>query len=371
MKLDEKLMAEKMIGLEPIFDGTIDSKTSVDLIKCLNWYSYMSDEAMCNKWISDYMKKHSFEKQKINHVISYSYNSLKKTLSTLCRMSNNGTKFIGEVETAIDDRINQILSYAVKLIEEKTTTNNVVSIQDRILNIATNHFFYLDDIIDSWYFNKKSTIEFDMYGYLQREQLSTHICKHIKGHILTSYLNEFQELMAGGCEQLEEAYAYISKSRKKQILQTLKLCIDDLDRYVGNTKSARPKVTRKKKPISVEKQINTLKYQREFSPLKIKSVNPQGIVGAQQLWIYNTKYDQLTVFNALGSSGFSIKGTTLQNYDESSSIKKKIRKPKDILPRVLDGGKIVLKKLMDEIKTKPIDVNGRLNDDTIILRIIR
>lgn len=371
MRSDDKIVAEKMIGAEPIVKQEISSKTDGILIKCLNWYSYMSDEKDTDRWITDYMKKNSYDKKTIAHVISSPYNSQKKIVSALCRMSNNGTIFTGELNNVVSDKLNNVLNVNVYVEAEPVPIENVVSIQDRIRSIAERHMTVLDEIIEVWYKDQKSKIEFSLYDYIQKEQLNSQVCNHIKAMIKRSYLDEFEEMLEGKDECLNEGYAFLSKTRKKQIHLALSGCVSDIERYVGNTKTSKPRQPRKKKPVSVEKQINNLKYQKEFSKLKIKSIDPQMIVGAQQLWIFNTKTNQLTLFNALGPSGFSIKGTTIQNYDPDLSVKKKLRKPDETLQKVLDGGKIVLKKLMTELKTKPIEVNGRLNDDTIILKAIR
>jgi hypothetical protein len=50
-------------------------------------------------------------------------------------------------------------------------------------------------------------------------------------------------------------------------------------------------------------------------------------------------------------------------------VSKTLRKPKDVLSRVLDGGKVVLRKVMGEINSKPQELNGRINKDTILLRV--
>lgn len=371
MKYDEKIIAEKMIGHEPIVKQDISSKTDAILVKTLNWYSYMSDEKNTDMWLNEYMKKNSFTKKEISTVVSFPYNSQKKVLSSLCRMSSNGTTFSGELVDCINSRINDIIAVHTYEETQPTPVENVISIQDRIKNIADRHMILLEDIIDSWYKDQKSKIDFSMYDYIQKEQLNSHVCNHIKGMIKKSYLDEFEEMLLGTDECLNEGYAYLTKTRKKQIHLALAGLVSDIDRHVGNIKSSKPRQPRKKKPISIEKQINSLKYQKEFSKLKIKSIDPQMMIGAQQLWIFNTKTNQLTMFNSLGPSGFTIKGTTIQNYDETTSIKKRLRKPKETLQKVLDGGKIVLKKLMSELTTKPIEVNGRLNDDTIILRAIK
>ena len=371
MKTDEKIIAEKLYGLEPIIKKDISSKTDVDLITSLNWYSYMSDEKDCNRWLSEYMKKNGYAKEQINHIVSLSYDSLKKTTSSICRMTNNGTTFSGDLNDILKERLSLLLKNKMEVKEEVKSNDNVISIQERIRAIAQKHMIILEEIIDDWYFNKTSKINFSLYDYLQREQLNSHICNHILSMIKKSYFDEFEEMLEGNDECLNEGYAYLSKQRKKQIYEGLSNLISDIERYIGNVKTSKPRNPKKKKPVSVEKQINNLKFQKEFSKLKIKSVDPQSIVGAQQLWIFNTKLNQLTVFNALGPSGFSIKGTTIQNFDPDLSIKKKVRKPNETLPKVLDGGKIVLKKLMSDLTTKPIEVNGRINDDTVLLRVIR
>ena len=71
----------------------------------------------------------------------------------------------------------------------------------------------------------------------------------------------------------------------------------------------------------------------------------------------------------MGPAGLSIKGTTLQGYDPESSVTKTVRKPNDVLPNVLNGGKRILKKMMDDINSKASEPNGRINSETILLRV--
>ena len=37
---------------------------------------------------------------------------------------------------------------------------------------------------------------------------------------------------------------------------------------------------------------------------------------------------------------------------------------------VIDGGKVALRKIMDGIKCKPAKLNGRINKDTLIIRVV-
>jgi polyphosphate kinase 2 (PPK2 family) len=128
---------------------------------------------------------------------------------------------------------------------------------------------------------------------------------------------------------------------------------------------------RKKKEKPASKIVTKVKVKDEDKQYKIKSIKATDIVGAQQLWLFNTKYRVLTVLNAMGAAGLSVKGTTVINFDEKTSQTKTLRKPELSLATVMTGGKIALKKLMDTIKCNPKKVTGRINTDIVILRAIK
>jgi hypothetical protein len=73
----------------------------------------------------------------------------------------------------------------------------------------------------------------------------------------------------------------------------------------------------------------------------------------------------------MGPVGLSIKGSTLTGFDEKTSIIKKLRKPTEQLNKLMQGGKIVLRKFMDEIKCKPKEATGRINNEVVLLRVIK
>ncbi len=369
--LTDKLIAQKVLGDEPIYINTITSKNDGMLAKMLNWYNSMSDEKDKDKWLIDYMKKNGYSKTNINDIMNLSAlgNIAKNSVAVLSRIESNGTVFAGELEGRVKYGIEQVLSNRLD-VKEATSSAKVISIQDRIKVLAQPHVTHVDDEIYSWYYERKTKIEFSLYSYLQQNQLNSQICNLIK--VCVSKIHaEHAEMIRGKDEQLNEAYAYLSTASKKAIMKQLSSCMEDIERFVGNTKVSKPRKLRKKKELTANKLINKLKYQPEFSKLKIKSVSPESIISAQQLWVYNTRYDRLTVYNALDSKGFSVKGTTIINYDQTSSIKKKLRKPEEVIQKVLTGGKPVLKKLMSELTTKPIEVNGRINEDCILLKAIK
>ena len=84
--------------------------------------------------------------------------------------------------------------------------------------------------------------------------------------------------------------------------------------------------------------------------------------------LFRSKTRKLGVYVAADSAGLSVKGSAIENYKYSESISKTLRKPEAVLKKVLEGGKIVLRKVMGEINSKPVELNGRINKDTILLR---
>jgi len=108
----------------------------------------------------------------------------------------------------------------------------------------------------------------------------------------------------------------------------------------------------------------------KFDELKLQSIPAKQIIGATQLWVYNTKYKKLGAYIAEDAGGFTVKGSCLLNYSESKSVQKAIRKPAEVLPEAMKAGKIVLRNLLGKLTTKESLLGGRINRDTILLRVL-
>lgn len=87
--------------------------------------------------------------------------------------------------------------------------------------------------------------------------------------------------------------------------------------------------------------------------------------------MFNTKTRKLGVYNAEDAGGLSVKGSTLINFKQDTSVQKTLRKPESLLPEVLKAGKISLRKILPGINSVEQELTGRINDDTILLRVIK
>jgi hypothetical protein len=177
---------------------------------------------------------------------------------------------------------------------------------------------------------------------------------------------ELEIAVKGKDSELAEGYRLYSKKQLRAFSDFVNKLLDDCKLFAGNEKKSR--APRKRKAKSADQVVKRVRYQRADTDLKIVSIDPTNIVGASELWLFNTKYRVLYHYVAIDRGGLSVKGTTLINYDEKASQRKKLRKPEDILPNIVQGGPKAAVKLFDSLKTKPAEVNGRINEFTVILR---
>lgn len=343
----------KHYGDEPILTGTA---TEVQLTAAFNWYNYIHDTAQAKKWLLEYLKRDKRPAELISQIRTAPDARTATTTGWIARMIMNGTIFSDGYMERFEERIRLNASYAVKEeeTEDKVEISKGPSIQDRVKK--TNDKILADaevEVIDE----RKV-----MYDFLQARQVTPAAAKKM----LDYYQPIFDEIHSDD-PQVKEAYGKKLKDERAFIQSVL----DDLNRYIGNKKVAKIRKPREKKVKSAVDLVKAMKYQKEFPPLKIVSVNPTELIGSKQVWTYNTKYKKLSRFDASGPNGIQVKGTTLIGYDLETTSTKSLRKPDITLQSLLTAGKVALRNFMDTIKTNETKPNGRINEDTIILRVVK
>jgi hypothetical protein len=182
----------------------------------------------------------------------------------------------------------------------------------------------------------------------------------------TSLENDWA-LSKKGDEQCKEAYSHMKVSDFKRHIAWYESVLADCESFSNLKKTARK--ARIKKAPSKEKLVAKIKFCKEDTDLKIASINPVDILGASELWTYNIKTRKLGKYVAKDSAGLSVKGTTIEDFIEVSSVQKTLRKPAEQLVEFTKAGKIQLRKFMESIKTTDTKLNGRINTDTLLLKV--
>lgn len=353
------IVNRKHLGDEPVFTAPL---TQMDYINALNWYNYMCTNSEAKEYIVEYLKNLGkvAEAKKFKTIPD---SLVPTTVAWICRMLSKGYKLPVDAKEYADTRIKESYKYIQETKEEDSKP--IVSIQDRMKERAHDIIGEIEGMIDDYI---HENVEFSLYEWLQANSIPAAYATNIIAK-LSPVLDELLEAYEGKCEQLKEGYRHYKKPDLKKLISFYNTLIEDAERYSSNTKKVR--TARKPRTVSVEKKIKNLKFQKEDATLRIVSVAPEKIIGAMELWTYNTKYKVFTRLVAIDRGGLQIKGTSITNFDEHNSISRSVgrKEPTEFLKRVLEGGKIVLRKVLDELKTeKPLAY--RINENTILLRVV-
>ncbi len=275
-----------------------------------------------------------------------------------------------------------------KKAEEKTkTASPVMTIQDRIMEKAQEVCEDIDEWLDGFIRDPNT---FDPKGF----DITSHFTKNevTQAHarkIASFYQGEFEEATLvlnmptaaqvakikdlrerDMAEQLREGYAHRTKKQSQALLDALTTLLAACEHLVDKSKAVRkPRV---KKPVSKEKVVAKVKYCASDDKFKVVSVNPIEILDSTEVWVFNVKTRKLGKYVAAQDvSTLGIKGTLVLGFDETLSIQKTLRKPEETLKEFKAASKVKLRKFLDEIKTTDTKLNGRLNEDTVILKVMR
>lgn len=261
--------------------------------------------------------------------------------------------------------------------EKKKEKAPKISIQERMLMQVTDLCGDWDDLLDKYVdegFNlKEFDPEKDMKIFGGGVIKPAH-AKIVKGQY-EMITEEAKENLAGTCEQLKEAYSFMDKKMKKDYVAFFEKINAACDAIILTGKANRKQ--RKPRARSKESIIKKMKFQVNDGTLGIASISPTDVVYANELWVYNTKTRKVGVYHATSKdprglgrpgAGLMVKGTTIQDFDDESSLQKTLRKPAEQINNWTGNAKTRFAKAFEEIKTTPTKLNGRLNDTTIILK---
>ena len=248
-------------------------------------------------------------------------------------------------------------------VNEKKPNKKVVSIQERLQGKVEDFISVVearaDDFVDSDY-----KMKYDAYNHLLEIGCKAAHARKMRPFYVDCY-NELVDVYNKEDEYYMEAWSHLKPKYHKTMMDFYGIIVDDLERIIKNSTAQRK--PRKKKTLSATRLVKKLKYQSEFTDLKLVSINPEKIIGATELWVFNTRYNKLGVYRAVNSvRGFSVKGCTIEHFDENESVQKTARKPKEAL-NVLN--KRSLKAMFKNMKTKEQPLTGRINAQTILLGV--
>ncbi len=273
----------------------------------------------------------------------------------------------------LGEQITKVMNEGAKDVEEEEVTEKkdsapVISIQERVREATFGMTEEIEDALESF---AKDPESFDPKAFKVLNLLRGKQAKAAHARIIRDFYqrqhDEYLELQEGKCEQLKEGYSHLTKPQVKKIITFYHEILSACEMLMQEAKVLRKPRAKKSKPV--EKIVEKLKYCKANEPLKLVSISPADIVGSKELWVFNIKTRKLGKYVASEFAELSVKGTSVTGFDEHKSVQKTLRKPEEQLKEFKAAGKVALRKFLEDIKAVDIKLNGRINEDTVLLKV--
>lgn len=346
------------------------------------WYRLESSAKELKPKVIDWMGRQGCTKEDIS--------AFKKTKDNRCGMTMGAVaacliKGMPAVRDEFNDgrdtavwlraRINEVIEQGRDDVDDSDAVIEVKkgvytpSIQERLREVSLGMTEEIETAIEAFQTDPET---FDPKAFKVLNLLKAKQAKAAHARIIRDFysrdLTELLELASGKAdEQLREGYSHRSKKQIKSFIAFLQEIESACNMLMQEAKVN--KKPRAKKTVSKDKIIAKLKYKKSDEPLKLVSVNPADIIGAQELWIFNSKTRKLGKYVAGEFQELGIKGTTITGFNETKSVQKTLRKPAEQIKAFKEAGKVVLRKFLEDINAVDTKMNGRINEDIMLLKV--
>jgi hypothetical protein len=248
----------------------------------------------------------------------------------------------------------------------------IPNIQERLRESAGSMSEELDVAIDAWIMDPEAfdPKAFKIVNLLRGKGAKAAHARYIKGFFTRNY-QELLELAGGNAdEQLKEAYKHNSRKNVKKLIEFYEMIMAACEQIAAEAKVMKKPRAKKVKPA--EQIVSKLKFCVKDDKLGIVSVPPASIIGAQGVAVFNVKTRKIGYYISKTSQGLGVKGTSLTDFSEKS-FQKTMRKPPEQLKEFKEQNtqKRFETWFAKSVKTTETVLNGRFNEDTIILKVFK
>lgn len=399
----------KWTGEEPEWDGWESwplEKFFETRSRMLRFYGYYLGQAELHPFVLDWMKENKYSKADIETISSAPVTILPSTVGKLVRAFSKGMPHIhpraqeyfdslpfhGDEEDpdrvrpkAKSDKsvVKAEIADALNIIRGSGSTKdtsatpkpkavkvvNKQSVQDKLrLKVDREVIYYLDEMLDKWIEKSQDTkVEtLSLTSFIRDGNIPPAGCKFVLDWI-NKLLEEYRGAYERTCPDCVEGYSNMSNAAIRNRINHLTNMIAEVEKFSAVTKTRKP---REKKTKDASKQVSRLKYQTESEDYPLKSISPTRIPASHRLYVFNTKYRTLGVYHAAGPSGFEVQGTSIKKFDPKTSYVMTLRKPMDVLSVVMSDAPKKVDLELGKIKSTRRKANGRINEQTILLRVV-
>lgn len=378
---DPMFTDEKYTGKEPVWDTDRAVAMSQDefdhfLRKSFSYYNYYFSQKDLKKHAVKWLQENKYTKSQVSAFVRSPDRAMTMTAYGLLMANRQGMPFREKELTYFKKQIESAIATADAAPEESATgaamakkpvaaAVKLPTIQDRLNEKTSEHLAYFeglyDEVVTGGVVDPKAYDYFTVNG-IPQSQLGKY------ESLVGGYRLYIKAAMDKLDEQIVESYRHYKAADYKRhvsFLDSMQTAIDQYRQVKKATKKARVKRAPNK-----EKVTGKLKFLKEEKTLKLVSINPVDIIGANELWVYNIKTRKLFKYVADSLTGpLGVKGTSLTGFDATKSVGKTLRKPEEKLKEFARASKVQLRKFLEEVKATETLGNGRINSDTVLLKV--
>ena len=333
-------------------------------LSSLYWYRCYSNIKQQKGWVNRYLKKLGENPKEYSNGKKRMYESA----GGICRVLESGCPE--------DVKLMNLLKMLLKQIKEETSKvlgsakkslqkSKNVPIQERMQEQLSEYMDEINNKIDWFLDNPKMKKKewFSIEKWLKTNKVKPTQTMSILKEIQPIY-NEVAAAKNKECEQLVEAYDYLTHHQLFRFHEFLEIMLKETKSYLKQVKPK--KATRK---VSPEQVIKKLPHMDKFDDFSITSIDPTDILGSTALFVYNTTSRLICVYVPFQTSGgLSVKGASITHFDPDKSFMKKCRSPKHTVAMVTKLTKKHALEHVEDIKTVKKPVRPRLNKSCVILK---
>mgnify|MGYP003664564028 FL=1 len=216
---------------------------------------------------------------------------------------------------------------------------------------------WIDEYIEALQSND-SVVRRNVKTLITTNQVKPREAKKIASHF-GGLLDEISAVINRVDDDLVEGWSYLNTTKLRRLQSYLEVIVTEF-----TTKGT---VTRKRRKVNPDRLVKNLNYLDKFGGIG-SSVDPTSIIGAKRVLLYNTKQKKIALY--ISDNGMSVNGSTIKGFD-SSLVKNCGRKN---LKWVSSLVSCPLSRVVNEINTirsKEQSGTGRVNKDTLILRVTK
>jgi len=316
-------VAKLIIQTEPIIDDSV-TINSTKLIRIIEYYKNNTTSKDIKEYIIDYVKNNTNDEEIVNILNNTSCKLFNIYVGIKCRLIARGLVVSDKHIIAIEDHINHLLD----IYEDNITIEK----KERVYTKLDNIINLLESIIleQNKRYNEKELLE-----YIDNNKIKKSECIKLVEYLEDKYINP-NNIITSIIELLKNTNGYIITRKHK------------------------------KKEIDLDKLVFKVKYCKEYED--IISINPKDIVNKKYVLLYDTKYKTIRLLSS--DSKLTIRGSTIYDFNTEDSKCKYVKDIKIFLESINTNNIKYISNTIDAINTKPKVINGSLNENIIILKVI-